>query len=201
MSPDDLHEIRAVILPKLIRTSFFLSVAIVVLALGLVLAIYLAATKKPQILAITETGRVIPLVPLDRAYVPDARVIGFADECVRSAFSHDFLNFRHTLGQARGCFTGSGGASFDAAIEPLIKDLEQRRMVMTSTLQPAVIVKTMTRSGVYSWVVQTKMTLYREGTKERVNPAQYVVDIVVERVPLEESVRGIALSQINVRPA
>jgi len=200
LGPEDINEIRAVVLPRLVRVTTWQSVAIVLLVLCQAVTIWLGMTKAPQILAITDTGRVIPLVPLDKPYVGDARVVGFADECVRMAFSHDFLNFRHSLSQAKTCFTGSGGGSFDEAIAPLIQDLEQRRMVMTPTLQPAVIVKTMNRAGVYSWVVQTKMTLFREGTKERVVPSSYVVDIVVERVPLEESVRGIAVAQINVRP-
>ena len=198
--PDDLNELRKLILPKLVRTATIQSAVIFLLVISQILTIYLAVTKAPQVISVTETGRVIPIVPLDKPYIGDARVIGFADECVRMAFSHDFLNFRASMGAVKGCFTGAGGTSFDKAIEPLIKDLEQRRMVMTPTLQPAVIAKTMERAGVYTWVVQTKMTLFREGTKERVMPTTYVVDVIIERVPLEESVRGIAVSQINVRP-
>lgn len=200
LGPDDLNDIRKILLPKLVRVNTYLSVAVLLLSIGVIVAIYLSVTKKPQVLAITETGRVIPLVPLDKPYVGDARVVGFADECVRMSFSHDFLNFRQSMNQASTCFTSAGIASYEEAIAPLIKDLEQRRMVMTPTLQPARIAKTVQRGGVHSWIVQTKMTLYREGTKERVVPALYQVDVVIERVPLEESVRGIAVAQINVRP-
>ena len=121
LGPEDINEIRAVVLPRLVRVTTWQSVAIVLLVLCQAVTIWLGMTKAPQILAITDTGRVIPLVPLDKPYVGDARVVGFADECVRMAFSHDFLNFRHSLSQAKTCFTGSGGGSFDEAIAPLIQ--------------------------------------------------------------------------------
>lgn len=200
-SPDELNQIRADVVPKLVRIVVLQSIAIGILTVVMGVALYVGITKPPQLLAITDTGRVIPLVPLDKPYVGDSRVVGFADECIRTAFSHDFLNFRQTLASASSCFTTDGSASFNTAIAPLIQDLESRRMVMTPTMQPAVVVRTFKRGGqVFSWVVQTKMTLNREGTRDRVIPTTYVVDLVVERVSLEESVRGIAVSQINVRP-
>lgn len=201
LGPEDLDQIRAAIMPKVVRVMVAQAIAIVVMALGLILAFYSATTKRPEVLAVTEAGRIIPLVPLDKPYVSDARVVGFADECVRAAFGHDFLNFRTTMAGARQCFTTEGGRNFDEAISPLLKDIQERRMVMAVTLQPAIIVSSTVRSGrVKTWVVQTKMTLFREGTKDRVAPVTYIVDLVVERVPLEDSVRGISVSQINVRP-
>lgn len=202
LGPEDLDKIRAELIPKGVRVLVLLSIANVVLCIGLILSFYVAATKRPATFAITETGRIIPLVPLDKPYVSDARVVGFADECVRESFGHDFLNFRTTMANARECFTSGGSASFNAAIAPLLVDIQSRRLVMSATLQPAVVVKTSVQGDrVYTWVVQSKMTLFREGTKDRVAPATYVVDLVIERVPLEDSVRGIAVSQINVRPA
>lgn len=201
LGPEDLDQIRAAIMPKVLRVLLFQSAAIVVLVVALAVSFYVAATKRPEVLAVTDTGRIIPLVPLDQPYVSDARIVGFADECVRAAFGHDFLNFRSTMASARECFTTSGGRSFEEAISPLLKDIQERRMVMAVTLQPAIIVSSAVRSGkVKTWVVQTKMTLFREGTKDRVAPVTYIVDLVVERVPLEDSVRGISVSQINVRP-
>ncbi len=201
LGPEDLDQIRAEIMPKFVRVMFFQSIAIAVLAVGLIVAFYMAASKRPEVLAVTEAGRIIPLVPLDKPYVSDARIVGFADECIRAAFGHDFLNFRATMAVAKECFTTEGGRNFDTAISPLLKDIQARRMVMAATLQPAIIVQSTVRSGnVKTWVVQTKMTLFREGTKDRVAPVTYIVDLVVERVPLEDSVRGISVSQINVRP-
>lgn len=201
MSPDvDLDQIRKEIVPKLVRSNMILTVAVVVLSLALFVVGYMAANKKPMTFGVTDTGRIIPLVPLDQPYVGDARVIGFADECVRQSFSHDFKNFRLTLANAKACFTAAGARGFDAAIEPLIADIQEKRMVMSVSMEPAVIVRVAKPGGVHTWVVQSRMTLFREGTRERVVPMTFTVNLVVERVPLEESVRGIGIAQINVRP-
>jgi intracellular multiplication protein IcmL len=201
MTPtEDIERIRKEVLPKLVRISVLQSIAILVMALILMFMCYALSVQKPIVHAVTESGKIIPLTPLDKPYVGDSRIISFADECIRQAFSHDFKNFRLTLAGAKKCFTNSGASGFDVAIEPLIDDLEKRRMIMSATLEPAVIVKTATIGGVYTWVVQTRMTLFRDGTKERLAPAPYVVDLVIERVPLEDSVRGMGIAQLNVRP-
>ncbi|MEJ8837591.1 DotI/IcmL family type IV secretion protein [Ramlibacter sp. AN1133] len=178
------------------------SITIVVLIILLGVSMVMGMAKRPQLLGITESGRVVPLVPLDKPYVSDSRVLGFADECTRQAFSHDFVNFRLTQAEAGQCFTASGAESFARAMAPLLEDLEQRRMVMSITpIAPPTVVRTFKRGGeVYSWAVQSVITLNREGTRERMTPTSYVVDLVIERVPLEESVRGISVAQINMRP-
>lgn len=202
MSPDvDLDQIRKEIVPRLVRSNLILTVVVGILAIAVFAIGYLAVNKRPLTFGVTDTGRIIPLVPLDQPYVGDARVIGFADECIRQAFSHDFKNFRLTLANSKQCFTPGGSRGFDAAIEPLIADIQERRMVMSVSMEPAVIVRVAKPGGVHTWVVQSRMTLFRDGTRERVTPATFRIDMVVERVPLEESVRGIGISQINVRPA
>ena len=201
MSPDtDIEQIRREIVPKLVRSNLYLSIAVIVLAICMVVVGVLAVNKRPLTFGVTDTGRIIPLVPLDQPYLGDPRVIGFADECVRQAFSHDFQNFRMTMAGAKVCFTAPGARGFDAAIEPLLADIREKRMVMSVSLEPAVIVRVTKIRGVHTWVVQTRMTLFREGTKERVTPTVFTVNLVIERTPLEASVRGIGIAQINVRP-
>lgn len=200
-SPDtDLQRIAQEIVPKLVRSNFILTIAVVVLAIAVTAVGVMAVNKRPLTFAVTDGGRIIPLVPLDKPYVGDARVIGFADECVRQAFSHDFKNFRMSIADAKSCFTSAGVSGFDEAIAPLIADLKEKRMVMSVSMEPAVIMKVTKPRGVHTWVLQSRMTLFREGTRERIVPSVFRVDLVVERVPLEESLRGIGISQIYVKP-
>lgn len=201
MSPDtDLEQIRKEIIPKLVRTNVILSIAVACLTIGMIATAVMAANKRPLTFGVSDTGRIIPLVPLDQPYLGDPRIVSFAQECVGQAFSHDFRNYRRTVAEAKDCFTSSGARGFDAAIEPLLADIKERRMVMSVSTEPAAIVNTAKPKGVFTWVVQTRVTIYRDGSKERMAPATYVVDLVLERIPLEESVRGVGIAQINVRP-
>jgi intracellular multiplication protein IcmL len=202
MSPEELPRLQADAAPRMARVIVAQSVAIVILIVLLGLSMAWGQFKKPLVIAATATGQIIPIVPLDKPYTSDARVVGFADECMREAFSHDFVNFRTSMTRASECFTTSGNESFFKAMEPIVQDLEQRRMVMSITVnRPPAIVKTFRRGGnVFSWEVQAVVTLNREGTRERMSPANYVVRMTVERVPLEDSPRGISVAQINVSP-
>lgn len=201
MNPEtDLAAISKTLIPKLVRSNLVLTIAVAILSIAVFVLGYVGINKRPLTFGVSDTGRIIPLVPLDQPYVGDARIIGFADECVRQAFSHDFKNFRLTMSNAKDCFTVAGSRGFDEAIEPLIADIQEKRMVMSVSLEPAVVVRVAKPRGVYTWVVQSKMTLFRDGTRERVVPTVFTVDLVIERVPLEESVRGIGIGQINVRP-
>jgi intracellular multiplication protein IcmL len=202
MSPDELPRLQAETMPRLVRILVVQGVAILVLLILLGISMWVGLNKRPQVLGLTEAGRVIPLIPLDKPYVSDSRVISFADECTRMAFSHDFVNFRSTQAAVGQCFTLAGSESFARAMAPLLQDLEERRMVMSITpIAPPTVVRTFKRGGaVFSWSVQSVITLNREGTRERMTPASYVVDLVIERVPLEESVRGISVAMINMRP-
>jgi intracellular multiplication protein IcmL len=187
---------------KLIRIAAICALAAVVSTIAGIAGIVSALNKKPQVVAVSDSGRIIPLVPLNKPFVTQSRVISFAEECTRRAFAHDFVNYRATITNAASCFTSEGSDMFTAAMEPLIKDLIQRRMIMTASVDPPVIVQGPVEArGRVVWIVQAKMQLFREGSKERITPQAFVVEMEVVRVELEENPRGISIRAFNVRPA
>lgn len=187
---------------KLIRIASICALAALISTVAGIAGIVSALNKKPQVVAVSDSGRIIPLVPLNKPFVTQSRVISFAEECTRRAFAHDFVNYRATLTNAASCFTSEGGDMFTGAMEPLIKDLIQRRMIMTASVDPPVIVQGPAEvRGRVVWIVQAKMQLFREGSKERITPQGFVVEMEVVRVELEENPRGISIRAFNVRPA
>lgn len=186
---------------NLIRLTFISAISALVSTLVGAIGIYVAATRSPQVIAATDSGRIIPVVALNEPHVSDSRVLAFAEECTRRAFSHDFVNFRTSMVAASTCFTSRGSKMFDLAMDPLLKDLVQRRMVMSVSVEPPVVVQgPYLRNGRVVWRVQTKMQLFRDGSKERVMPQAFIVEMDVARVELEETPRGIAIGEFNVRP-
>lgn len=187
---------------KILRAAIISAVAALI---GFVVAgvgFYAALSKKPQAIAVTDSGRVIPMVPLGKAYVNDSRVVAFAEECTRRAFAHDFKNFRLSLAEASKCFTGDGAKMYMAAMDSLLKDLIEKRMIMSASVETPVVVQgPFDRGGRVVWRVQTKMQLFREGQKERITPQPFVVELEVVRVELEENTRGIGIGLFTVKPA
>ncbi len=203
MTASELNLMRnqALLVPKMLRTCVYLAIALAASLVSNIAVMAWALNKPPLTYAVSDSGRILPIIPLSEPMVADARVLSFVDECVRQSFSHDYVNYRQTMRTASSCYTSEGSENFTIAILPLIKDIEQRRMVMSSTLEPAVIVQSQVSSGTRAWRVQTKMRMFRTGTREQATPLNYVVDLIVVRVPLEENPRGIAVKTINVKPA
>ena len=185
---------------RLLNIIVALAIALVALCAALGMAIYQLSQQKVQGYAATDTGRVIALVPLDQPYVTDARVTGFVDECLRQSFAHDFENFRMTMSAAKTCYTPSGATEFEEAMVPLLRDLQQRSLVMSSTLDPPVVTRVFKINGIVHWGTQTQLSMFRRGGRETLVPVKFRIDAIVQRIPLDANVRGIALRSIVLTP-
>lgn len=188
------------LVPKLLRLVTTLAIANVVLLISVPMLVYFLATKKVTAVGITETGRIVELVTLDKPFVSDARVIGFAEECLRMSFAHDFENFRQTMNTAKSCYTSNGGRVFEDAMAPQLTEIKARSLVMSSSLDVTVIVSRYMEGGVVHWMTQTPMTLHRRGSRDASRPVKFLVKNVIKRVPLDENVRGISVSSMTLEP-
>lgn len=188
------------IVPRLINTVIALAIACLVLVISLGGTIYLLSKKKIQGYAATDTGRVIPLVGLDKPYVTDSRVSGFVDECLRKSLSHDFENFRMTMAAAKDCYTPTGAEAFEIAMSPLLHDIRDRSLVMAVSMEPSVVVQVFVNGGVVYWKTQTVAVLSRRGGRDTLNPLRFRIECITQRIPLDHHVRGIALRSINMSP-
>lgn len=186
--------------PRLLAIITGMSIALVCMTVTTVALSVFVFKKKTESFAVSESGRVVPLIPLDQPYVNDARVTGFAEECLRTSFAHDFENYRLTMNSAKNCYTTVGAHNFEAAMEPLLNDVKNKNVVLSSSLEPTVVVKSYRLSGVVHWETQTPMTLYRRGTREQLSPLKFLVTTLVQRVALDEHVRGISVRSINLKP-
>ena len=186
--------------PGLLKVLRYQSFAMLVMAGVIVYLGYVAFNKRVEVIGIQDDGRVIPVVALDKPYVAESRVTAFSEECLRRAFSHDFENFRQTITDSLDCFTSVGSENYQREITSLIEDIRSKQMVMSVTLAPPVVQKVRVVNGVYTWVVQTRLTLFRVGTKVRLQPASFLAEVEVRRVPLDQNIRGLAISRIGVKP-
>jgi len=185
----------------MMRANLLLIAATVVMAISTMCLTWYALHEKVEVIAITESGAVINPVPLNAAFVTDTRVLSFSDECLRSSFSHDFENYRRTINAALPCYTAAGAKEFTAAIDPLLQDIKSKRVVMSITTEPAVIVRGPMMIGArVTWEAQIVMTMFFSGTKERYAPQQRIANISIVRVPIEEDARGIGINAIQLAP-
>lgn len=184
-----------------------LTALIIVVAIALTLLLIDGAllirlvNGRTDVVAISETGAVIKTAPLDEAFVTEPRMLSTVDECIRRSFSHDFVNYRRTFNDALPCYTESGGKAFATAIDTYLKDLRERRLVMTTTTEPATVARGPYMSdGRVTWDVQVPVTLYYNGQSGSFTPLQRLATLRVVRVPLEENTRAVAIDSMQLSP-
>jgi intracellular multiplication protein IcmL len=186
---------------KLTRLVVWLAISVIALAIALIIAIVFVTRTHREVIAATPDGRVIPIVPLDKPYVSDARVIGYVDECARMVFSHDFLHWRTTLQGSKACFTEKGGDAVEEALAPWVKDIVDRELTMSVSLADTpVIAKRGEFNGAFAWRVQAPISLFRRGTKVSDMPRPFMLQVVVRRVGLDQNPRGIAIDSLQLVP-
>lgn len=186
---------------KLTRLVVWLGISVVALAIAIVIAIVFITRTHREVIAATNDGRVVPVIPLDKPYVSDARVLGYVDECARMVFSHDFLHWRTTLQGSKTCFTEKGGDAVEEALAPWVKDIVDRELTMSVSLADTpVIAKRGEFNGAFAWRVQAPISLFRRGTKVADVPRPFLLHVVVRRVGLDQNPRGIAIDSLQLVP-
>lgn len=190
-----------------------LIMAVVVLAVGLVIALIaavvasrVAADKRMAVLAVDRKGTLVPTVSLDQPYLSEARVVDFADECLRRIFAHDFLHHTLTMPQAQECFTPASGDEFATMMQPRIKLMEEQRMVMASSVisRPRVTrvyKKDWGLGEAQHWDMEALVELSMEGKASRIPPERQIVRLTVTRVPLQQTPKGVQFANFKVAPA
>lgn len=185
----------------LVRLCTLLAVTACVAIVAAAVSIAAAMKEKVGVIGATDSGRFIPVVTLDKPYLTESRVQAFVEECLRRSFSHDFLNFRTTLVESQRCYTPSAAAKFASAIDPMLGDIKQRRMVMTvGVTRPPVVVRAYKKDGVHTWDLEAEITVSLEGTRDRVPPKRFHVTSKVTRVELEQSIKGVLMSNLELSP-
>lgn len=198
---DAMTDSAKLIVPRLLQVILVLSVALAAMTVITIALTVFVFKKKVETFAMSESGRVIPLIPLDTPYVNDSRVSGFTEECLRTSFAHDPENYVLTMATAKGCYTALGAENFEIQMAPLLADIKKESVVMSSSFEPTVVTRVYKLGGVVQWDLLTPMVLYRKGTRKALQPVKFDVTTTVTRVPLEDNVRGISLRRINLRPA
>jgi len=186
---------------KLTRLVVWLGISVMALSIALIVAIVFVTRAHREVIAATTDGRLIPVIPLDKPYVSDARVLGYVDECARMVFSHDFLHWRTTLQNSKTCFTEKGGDAVEEALAPWVKDIVDRELTMSVSLADTpVIAKRGEFNGAFAWRVQAPISLFRRGTKVSDMPRPFILNVVVRRVGLDQNPRGIAIDSLQLIP-
>ncbi len=147
--------------------------------------------------ATTEDGRLIPMVPLTQPNLSTPALLSWVAQAASETMSFSFSNYRRNLQESSRHFTRTGWESFSTALQQarIIESIEANTQEVSAVPRGAPILKSEgIVAGQYQWVVQLPMLLtYQSGSKVRSD--NWLITIVVVRVPRLESPNGVGIAQ------
>jgi intracellular multiplication protein IcmL len=147
--------------------------------------------------ATTEDGRLIPMVALNQPNLSNPALLSWVAQASTEVMTFGFNDYQRRLQEASRNFTDRGWESFTAALQNarIIESIRANSQVITAAPRGApVIQKEGIVNGQYQWIIQIPMILtYQSGSRTRSD--NWMVTLVVVRVPRLESPNGVGIAQ------
>lgn len=165
--------------------------------------VYLVMNRpSPTYFATTDSGRIIPLVPLGRPMVNDNSLLVWASNAAVSAYTFDFLHYRQQLQSIDKYFTTAGYHDYIQKLNTsgnLDSVIKKKIIVSAIPGGTPVIQNQGVLDGRYAWRIQMPLLVtYHTGGQQFNNTL--MVSMLVVRVSTTQNPEGIAIAQINYAP-
>lgn len=152
--------------------------------------------------ATTEDGRLIPMVSLTQPNLSNPALMSWVAQAATETMTFGFNDYRRRLQEASRNFTPRGWESFTGALQAarIIESIEKNGQVITAAPRGAPVLNSEgVVNGQYQWIIQIPMVMtYQSGSKTRSD--NWIVTIVVVRVPRLESPNGVGIAQWIATP-
>lgn len=181
---------------NMIRIVILQTVIIVGLILSLI--VYMTTAKPAdRYFATTADGRLMQLVPLDRANMNTSALMSWATQAVTETMTFGYHDYQRRLQQSSRYFTRRGWESFAGALQraKIIDSITANQQVVTAEPRSAPILENQgVLNGKYRWLLSLPLRVtYRAGTQQRVDNLN--VKLLIERVPSLENPSGVGIEQ------
>lgn len=181
-------------------TLALLAAVIAIIGLVVVVVFLLASKPTPKYFATTDSGRIIPLIPLNQPNLSDNAVLQWASQALISVYSYDFLHYRQTFQDSRKYFTAGGWSSFMSALKQTktLDAVQDKKLIVSAVLSGAPIVSNRyIENGRYVWEVQMPFQVTYQGTETYSQSLLATLKIV--RVSTLDNPYGIGIAEIVIQ--
>ncbi len=160
---------------------------------------FVIAVHQPEnrYFATTEDGRLVPMVPLNEPNLSTPALMSWVAQASTEVMTFGFNDYRRRLQESSRNFTRRGWEDFIQAMQKsrIIEMLEANQQVITAAPTGAPILESEGLvAGRYQWTIQLPLILtFQSGDRKR--SSNYIVTIVVVRVPRLESANGVGIER------
>lgn len=210
-SPDDTPGLRVrarnaavhLIYRRLIGVALVAVLAAAASIVSLVLVV--GKPVPPQYIPVTEDGKLLPLVPLDKPNMDNGSIGTFALEAIHAINTYDYINYRDQMSQAESFFSAEGWKRFLAAFtaSQTINAVVDRKMIVS--VRPTADIQFVSefvqaQAGVYVWrlAIPVEITYSAHAHLSNGNPdngsrQRGTISLFISRVPPTVNPRGVAI--------
>ena len=157
----------------------------------------------PKYFAISQFGRITPVIPLNKPNHSRATILQWANRAVIAVFSYGFINYRAELEAASGFFTPEGWNNYLQALNAsdFLNLIKTQRLVVSSVATSAPFVTTEgTINGRYAWRIQMSIVVTMQN-EYQYKQSSYVISALIVRESSLDSPMGIGIAQLVVQPS
>ena len=170
---------------------------VVIICLVGVIFLLIESKPSPKYFAATNSGRIIPLIPLNQPNLKDKAVLQWASEAVTSIYSYNFVNFRRVFQNNKQYFTSGGWQSFLKALTESqnLKAVQRKKLIVSAVLTGAPVVRSQGEfQDRYTWAIQMPVLVTYQSASEQTSQ-NFIVTLNIKRVSTLDSVYGIGISE------
>jgi intracellular multiplication protein IcmL len=169
---------------------------------GLIIAIVILVADKPvpKYFATTDSGRIIPLIPLNQPNLSSNALLQWASQAVISIYSYNFVNYQKAFQDGQQYFTTAGWRSFMNALDSTktIDAVKSKKLIVSAVVNGApVITNQYVLSGKYTWEIQVPFLVNYQGTETY--SQNLIATMKIQRISTLDNNYGVGISSFVVQ--
>jgi intracellular multiplication protein IcmL len=176
--------------------ALFLLIFVIIGLLGINYYVVSHPTK-PAYFATTREGRITPLYALNQPIISQSELLQWSIRAVISSYSFNFVEYEKQFQQSRVFFSPQGWDYFMGALRSSrnLETVIKKKLVATAVpTGSAIIVNRGVINNRYTWKVRVPVLVTYQSASTRFTQA-LVVTMIIQRVPLVNDPKGIAIEQ------
>jgi len=165
-------------------------------ALAAIVFLLYTTEPTPKYFATTDSGRIIPLIPLNQPNVTNKAILQWAAQAVVSVYTYDFVHYRQTFQENQKYFTSKGWQGFLNAVASSrdLQTVRARKLVLSAVISSApIITSEYIQNGRYTWKVQVPIMVTYQSLSETFHQ-NLLVTLTVRRISTLDNAVGIGIS-------
>lgn len=176
-------------------TSALIAALLIIVMLAGIIFYLIAHQPTPKYFATTDSGKIIPLIPLDQPNINSTAILQWATNAAVALYSYNFVNYRQAFTENRQYFTSEGWGAFLQQLQSSgsLSTVQSKKLIVSAVAAGVpVIVNEGAFKGRYFWRVQIPLLVNYEGESGSFQN-HLLITVTIQRMSTLEREDGVGI--------